>query len=160
MYISNDIDSFGAYCLQEITQPIEMNENTAYKNLNKLVEIGLLEKTEPKGNRREKYFSVLDQSLTKKSIAKYKHWVGFCLARLIPYERQYLSQLKYNKRLIEACEQYGLSVSEGITDSWLLEIGKEQGFEPLEENICSRRYDRLRINFLQYNDSYVEYLRA
>ena len=70
MYISNDIDSFGAYCLQEITQPIEMNENTAYKNLNKLVEIGLLEKTEPKENRREKYFSVLDHSLTKKSIEK------------------------------------------------------------------------------------------
>jgi hypothetical protein len=104
-----------------------MNESTAYKNLNKLVEVRLLEKTEPKGNRKEKYYSVIDQNLAKKAIEKYKHWVGFCLARIIPYERQYLSQLEHNKRFIEACEQYGLSASEGINLVLsCYKIGKEQ----------------------------------
>lgn len=127
MYLTNDIDKFEAYTLQEITQPLKMNENTCYRNLNLLVEIGLLDKVEPKGNRKEKYYSILDQNLAKKAIEKYTRWVGFCLARLVPYERQYISQLKENKRFKEACEQYGFHLSEGI--ELILgchKIGKEQ----------------------------------
>jgi len=104
-----------------------MNENTSYKNLNKLVEIGLLSKEEPKGNKKERYYSVLDQNLAKKAIEKYKRWVGICLARLVPYQRQYISQIEQSKRFIEACEQYGLSVSEGrILVLGCYKIGKEQ----------------------------------
>jgi DNA-binding MarR family transcriptional regulator len=127
MYILTNIDGFESYTLQEVAEPLEMNENTAYKNLNKLVEIGLLGKEEPKGNKREKYYSVLDQNLAKKAIDKYRHWVGFCLARLVPYERLYASQLKQNKRFIEACKQYGFSIDEGITlILGCYKIGKEQ----------------------------------
>ncbi len=127
MYISNDIDGFGDYTLQEIAEPLKMNENTTYKNLNRLVGIGLLAKTTPKGDKRERYYSITDKILAKKVIEKYKHWVGFCLARLIPYERQYLSQLKQDKRFIEACKQYGLLLSEGITVILgCYKIGKEQ----------------------------------
>jgi hypothetical protein len=80
-----------------------MNENTTYKNLNKLVEIGLLAKTVPKGDKRERYDSITDKILAKKAIEKYKRWAGFCIARLVQYERQYVSQLSQNKRFIEAC---------------------------------------------------------
>jgi len=52
--------------------------------------------------------------LAKKAIEKYKRWVGFCLARLIPYERLYVSQLQQDKRFVEACSQYGLSIAEGV----------------------------------------------
>jgi hypothetical protein len=113
-YVHNDRDEYGAYCLQEISQPLKMNENTCYKNLNKLVEIGLLEKTVPKGNKKERYYEIIDKILAKKAIEKYKHWVGFCLARLVPYERLYASQLKQNKHFIEACAQYGFSIDEGL----------------------------------------------
>ncbi len=92
-----------------------MNENTAYKNLNKLVEIGMLEKTVPCGNKRERYYEIIDKNLAEKAIMKYKNWTGFCLSRLIPYERPFLSQLKQDKRFIEACELYGFSVSEGLS---------------------------------------------
>jgi DNA-binding MarR family transcriptional regulator len=114
MYISTNIDGFESYTLQEVAEPLEMNENTAYKNLNKLVEIGLLEKTVPKGNKKERYYEIIDKILAKKAIEKYKHWVGFCLARLVPYERLYASQLKQNKHFIEACAQYGFSIDEGL----------------------------------------------
>jgi hypothetical protein len=70
---------------------------------------------------------VLDRNFAEKAIEKYKRWVGFCLSRLVPYEKQYVSQLRQNKRFIEACEYYGLSISEG--SSLILgchKIGKEQ----------------------------------
>lgn len=125
-FIYNDIDEYGAYCLQEISQPLKMKENTAYKNLNKLVEIGLLEKTVPIGNKRERYYEVRDKNLAEKAIEKYKHWVGFCLARLVPYQRIYASQLKQNKRFIDACAQYGFSISEGLNAIYgCYKIGKE-----------------------------------
>jgi hypothetical protein len=91
-----------------------MNENTAYKNLNRLVAIGMLTKTTPKGDKRERYFLITDKNLAKKAVEKFQRWVGFCLARFVPYERQYVSQLKQNKRFIEACELYGFLISEGI----------------------------------------------
>jgi hypothetical protein len=73
------------------------------------------------------FINSIDQNLAQKAIGKYKHWVGFFLARLIPYERQYLSQFEHNKRFIEACEQYGLSISEGISSVLsCYKIGKMQ----------------------------------
>jgi DNA-binding MarR family transcriptional regulator len=66
-FISNDIDGFGDYILQEIAEPLKMNDNTAYKNLNKLVGIGMLAKTTPKGDKRERYFSIADKNLAQKS---------------------------------------------------------------------------------------------
>jgi hypothetical protein len=61
---------------------------------------------------------LLDKNLAEKAIEKYNRWVGFCLARLVPYERQYISQLKEDKRFKEACEHYGFSISQG-TDAIL-----------------------------------------
>jgi len=138
MYISNDIDGFGDYTLQEIAEPLKMNENTAYKNLSKLVGIGMLAKTTPKGDKRERYYSITDKNLAKKAVEKYQRWVGFCLARLIPYERQYISQLKEDKRFIDACVEYGLSISEGLNAIYgCHKIGKE--YDGTTEVILCRR---------------------
>jgi hypothetical protein len=85
--------------------------------------------------------------LPKKAIEKYKHWVGICLARLIPYQRIYASQLKQDKRFIDACEQYGLSISEGMVSifgchkirtekdaSEIIVWRREQGYKSQNEN--------------------------
>jgi DNA-binding MarR family transcriptional regulator len=114
-HIFEDTEGFGAYFHKELADALKIHESTTYMNLNKLVEVGLLDKTEPKGNRKEKYYSVADRNLAEKAIQKYERWLGFCLARLIPHEKQYVSQLRQNKRFIEACEYYGVSVAEGIT---------------------------------------------
>jgi predicted transcriptional regulator len=126
-HIFGDTEGFGAYYHQEIADTLKMNESTAYSNLNKLVEVGLLEKTEPKGNKKEKYYSVLDRNLAEKALEKYRRYVGFCLARLVSYERQYVSQLRQNKRFNEDCGGYGFSVPEGV--AMILschKIGKQQ----------------------------------
>jgi DNA-binding PadR family transcriptional regulator len=112
-YISENTAGFESYYHKELADALKMNESTTYKNLNRLVEVGLLDKTARA--RKEKYYSVLDKNLAEKAIEKYKRWVGFCLSRLVPYERQYVSQLKQNKRFIEACKYYGFSISEGLS---------------------------------------------
>jgi DNA-binding MarR family transcriptional regulator len=81
-FIYNDIGEYGAYCLQEIVQPLQMNENTAHKNLSKLVEIGLLEKTVPVGNKRERYYEVIDKILAKKRLRNTRNGSAFALLGL------------------------------------------------------------------------------
>ena len=126
-FITEDTDKYEAYYMQELADTLRMHESTTYKNLNKLVEVGLLVKTMAKGNRKEKYFSVIERNLAEKTLQKYNRYVGFCLARLVPYERQYISQLKQNKHFNEACELYGFSISQGIEAILgCHKIGKEQ----------------------------------
>jgi predicted transcriptional regulator len=145
LFLSRDADN-EAYYLQEIANSLDMNEATAFTNLNKLLEAGLVEKTEAKGNRKNKYYTIFNQILAEKVIKKYKHWVAFCLARLVPYQQLYASQLKRDRRFTEACEEYGLTISEGINAIFgCYKIGKEhtgtdtilwrreQGYEPEKE---------------------------
>jgi DNA-binding MarR family transcriptional regulator len=114
LFLSKDSDNEEVYYLQELADRLEMNESTTFANLCKLMESGLIEKKESKANRKNKYYSILNKNLAEKVIEKYKHWVAFCIARLVPYQRLYASQLKRDKRFIEACEEYGLTVPEGI----------------------------------------------
>ena len=146
LFLSNDVDNLEAYYLQEISNILDMSEATAFTNLKKLLIAGLVEKTEAKGNKKSKYYSISNKKLAEKAIEKYKHAVGFQLARLVPYQRLYASQLKREKRFIDACVEYGLNLSEGINAVLnCYKIGKEhtrtdtillrnaQGFDPEEQ---------------------------
>jgi len=114
LFLAKDRDKEEAYYLQRIADALEMNEATAYTNLSKLVEAELVVKNEAKGNKKNKYYAITNKKLAEKAIEKYKHWVGFQLARLVPYQRQYASQLKQDKRFQSACDEYGLTISEGV----------------------------------------------
>lgn len=126
LFLTNDKDNDETYYLQRIADALGINEATAYVNLGKLIEAEIVCKTMSKANKKNKYYYVSNKKLAQKAIDKYKHWVGFCLARFVPYEKQYCTHLKRDARFITACEEYGLTVSEGINT--VLEchkVGKE-----------------------------------
>jgi predicted transcriptional regulator len=126
LFLSKDEDNDEAYYLQIISNALDMNEATAFTNLNNLVQAGLVEKGESKANRKNRYYAIGNKRLAEKAIEKYKRSVGFQLARLIPYERRYCSQLKNDRRFQKACEDYGLTISEGIQEILSChKIGKE-----------------------------------
>jgi predicted transcriptional regulator len=126
LFLSKDVDNEEAYYLQIISNALDMNEGTAFSNLNKLVEAGLLVKGESKANRKNKYYAITNERLAEKAIEKYKHYVGFQLARLVPYERRYCSQLKSDKRFQNACAEYGITISEGVSEILsCYKVGKE-----------------------------------
>jgi DNA-binding MarR family transcriptional regulator len=126
LFLSKDADTEEAYYLQEISDNLCMNEMTAFNNLNKLVEAELIVKSEAKGNKKNKYYTISDRKLAEKVIEKYKHYVGFQLARLVPYKKQYCSQLTGDQRFQNACEELGVTISEGIQSVLsCYKIGKE-----------------------------------
>jgi len=114
LFLIRDKDEEETYYLQRIADDLDINEMTAYSNLVKLINAGIAEKSETDVDKRTKYYSIVNKELAEKAIEKYKHYVGFQLARLVPYEKRYCSQLKGDKRFQNACEEYGLTVSEGI----------------------------------------------
>lgn len=116
LFLMKDEKNEEAYYLQALADELDMNEMTAFNNLNKLMDAGLVEKSEAKGNRKNKYYAIVNRELSEKVIEKYKHAVGFQLARLIPYERRYCSQLKEDKHFQNACKEYGLTISEGFSE--------------------------------------------
>ena len=143
LFLNNSED---VYYLQEIADNLDMCEMTALQNLSKLIDAEIVRKTETKVDYRTKYYEVIDKELAKKAIDKYKYRVSFRLARFVPYQRTTREQLKSDKRFIETCQEYGLSISEGISAVLSCpKIGseihsgrsiiwrKEQGFIPPEK---------------------------
>jgi DNA-binding MarR family transcriptional regulator len=114
LYLIRDKDEEETYYLQRIADDLGINEMTAYSNLVKLIDAGIVEKSETDVDRRTKYYSITNKRLAEKAIEKYKRTVGFQLARFVPYEKRYCSQLKGDKRFQNACGEYGLTSSEGI----------------------------------------------
>ena len=103
-----------AFYLQEVADNLDMNEMTAWCNLYKLVEAGMVVKSGVKVDARTKYYEITNRELAKKVIEKYKNLVAFRLARLVPYNRLFSEQLKKDSRFVEECEFYGLTIDEGI----------------------------------------------
>lgn len=103
-----------AFYLQEVADTLDMNEMTAFSNLSKLVDAGMVVKSGVKVDARTKYYEVMNKKLAEKVIEKYKSLVAFRLARLIPYERTYAEQLKNDSRFVKVCQYYGLNIDEGV----------------------------------------------
>ena len=111
LFLNNSEDAF---YLQEIADTLDMNEMTAFSNLSRLIDAEIVKKTETKVDFRTKYYEVIDKKLAEKVIDKYKYRVSFHLARFVPYKRITTEQLKSDKRFIETCQTYGLSISQGV----------------------------------------------
>ena len=91
-----------------------MNEMTAFGNLSKLVDGGVVRKTWNKIDVRTKYYELIDKELAEIVIKKFKSIVAFRLARFVPYKQTLAEQLQTEKKFIEACQFYGLTISDGI----------------------------------------------
>ena len=111
LFLNNSEDVF---YLQEIADNLDMNEMTAWSNLSRLIDAEIVRKTETKVDSRTKYYEVIDKKLAEKVIDKYKYRVSFHLARFVPYKKITTEAFKSDKRFIETCQTYGLSISEGI----------------------------------------------
>ena len=103
------------YYIQEIADLLDMCEATVSLNLHKLKDANLVELAQTSIDKRLRFWRVSNEELVEKAIEKYKYRVSFRLARLVQYKKIYTDQLKSDKRFIEACQDYGLSVSEGIS---------------------------------------------
>ena len=112
LFLNNSEDAF---YLQEIADTLDMNEMTAFSNLSRLIDAEIVKKTETKVDFRTKYYEVIDKKLAEKVIDKYKYRVSFYIARFVPYKKITTEDFKSDKRFIEACQTYGLSIDEGIS---------------------------------------------
>jgi DNA-binding transcriptional ArsR family regulator len=99
----------------DISEGLDIAWETTSYNLTKLVECGFIAKVEDKMDARTRYFQVVNKEATGKAIKLYKRMVGFRLGRLIPYNKVYSEQLKSDKRFVEMCKVYGLTLYEGIS---------------------------------------------
>lgn len=114
LFLTNDKDKEETYYLQRIADELDICEMTAFQNLAKLIDAGIVEKSETKVDMRTKYYSVVNKKLAERAIEKYNYWVAFELARFVPYERIFTITLRKDKRFIEVCNEYGITPSQGI----------------------------------------------
>jgi DNA-binding MarR family transcriptional regulator len=103
------------YYTTEIAKELNMNWFTVEANLYKLNDAGLVEIVENDVDKRLKFWKVTNEASSEKAIELYKRKVGFKLARLVPYNRIYIEELKKDARFIQACQDNGLTVDEGIS---------------------------------------------
>jgi len=137
------------YYIQEIADELDMCEATVSCNLYKLNDAGLVEMVESSVDKRLRFWKIASEELVEEALKRYKIFVGFKLARLIPYSKVTTEKLKQDKRFLESCEEHGLSVEDGIlavencSKIGVEKVGypvnttylwrKEQGYDPPNE---------------------------
>ena|SRR5271157_2345308 len=104
------------YFVGEIADNLNINYSAAYDSIYKLESVGLVEFTRSDVDHRLRYVKVRNRHLVDRSIERYRKRVGFQLARLIPYEheRVTLEQVKQDKRFMSCCDEFGITLVEGI----------------------------------------------
>ncbi len=102
------------HTITEISEELDMDWSTVKHNLLKLMECEFVELVEDKMDTRTRYFQIVNKEATDKAIELYKRWVSYKLGRLIPNQKIYSEKLKSDKRFIEECKFYGLTVHQGF----------------------------------------------
>ncbi|MFC1486401.1 ArsR family transcriptional regulator [Thermoproteota archaeon] len=102
------------HTITEIAEELDMDWSTVKHNLLKLMECEFVEIVEDKMDSRTRYFQVVNKKATERAIELYKRRVSYKLGRLIPYKKIYSKKLKSDKRFIEECKFYGLTLGEGF----------------------------------------------
>ena len=102
------------HTITEIAEELDMDWSTVKHNLLKLKECNFVELVEDKMDTRTRYYQVVDKKATEKAIGLYKRWVSYKLSKLIPHQKIYSKKLKSDKRFIEECKFYGLTIHEGF----------------------------------------------
>ena len=102
--------------ITEIAEELGMNWFTTEANLYKLSDARLVEIVETDVDKRLKLWRVIDKVGSEKAIELWKRKVGYKIARFVPYKKQRITteDFKSDKRFIETCQYYGLSIGEGI----------------------------------------------
>lgn len=104
----------GVLTVGEIADELDMDWGTVTYNLRKLLECGFVENVEDRMDGRTRYCRIADGKSVDRVIELYSIRASFRLARLVPYKKIYAEQLRNDKRFIDACQHYGLTVSEGV----------------------------------------------
>jgi len=109
LYERND-----AFYTHEIAEGMGLQDTTAHYNLKKLEQARLVSsKKFTNLDKMTKYWYVTDKKGTELVLKQYYWQISFNLGRLIPYERVREKDLKKDKRFVEKCRYYGLSIDEG-----------------------------------------------
>lgn len=101
-------------CVTDIYNALEMNDGTGHYWLTKLTDLGVIEVVRTKANLWVKYFRITDRDDAQRIIDRFHRSIGFKLARLIPYKKTDESEVRKHKRFISLCEDYYLTIDEGI----------------------------------------------
>jgi len=106
-------DRNNAFYIQEIARGLGMWEGTARPNLIKLEELGIVVQRKFKGNT---YFYIpeVNRGVAKLAIIMWKQRISYKLAHYIPYDKVKEEDLKEDKRFLEKCKYFGLTVDEGL----------------------------------------------
>lgn len=104
-------DRNNAFYIQEIARGLGMWEGTVRPNLIKLEELGIVVQKKFKGNT---YFYIPEvNQVSRLAIIMWKQRVSYKLARLIPYDKVNIEQIKKDEQFVEKCHYYGLTIDEG-----------------------------------------------
>ena len=108
-------DSNSAFTREDIANELDMWWNTVDYNIQGLLKSLFVKIVEDRKSGR-KYFQIAEEKeAIEKAIACQKRWVGFQLARLVPYKRIFAEQLKSDSRFVEACQnRFHITVNQGI----------------------------------------------
>lgn len=108
-------DNGSAFTREDIANELDMWWNTVDYNIQGLLGSGFVKIVEDRKSGR-KYFQIAEEKeAIEKAIAYQKRWVGFHLARLVPYKKIFAEQLKLDKRFVRACQELELTLQEGIS---------------------------------------------
>jgi predicted transcriptional regulator len=134
------------YTTTEIADELDLEWTTADYNLQKLLDCEFVRIVEDKMDGRTHYYQLVDKKNVEKAISQFKKWVRYSLAHLIPYKKIPAEHVKADKRFIEECQKYGLTIFEGIEAvqscpkiGFINQSGKtvlwrkEQGYLPSDE---------------------------
>lgn len=100
--------------VMDIYNTLDMYDGTGHYWLTKLTDLGVIKVVRTPANLGAKYFRITDREDAQRIIDRF-HWnVGFKLARLVPYAKTEESKVREDKRFIALCEEYHLTINEGI----------------------------------------------
>ena len=134
----------------DIYTTLDANDCTILYWLKRLVRLRILNGVRSKANLHSTYYSIADVKSAEWIIERF-HWnVGFKLARLVPYRRISVEQLKKDKRFIALCDYHYLTPEEGIQAvKNCAKIGIEKVGYPYNKTYLHRKEQGYDVDILE-----------
>jgi len=129
------------YMQGQIEKSVGIMQATLWNIFKKLREIGLVRLVPNPIDRCAKFYALTDKVTTKKIVNRYLWLCGYKLAKLLPFNQTVtIEELKRNEQFQSMCQNYGLTIDEGISSlencSRKIEVvenyGKVYGFKRKE----------------------------
>ncbi|MFX0209180.1 MAG: hypothetical protein ACFFDT_24565, partial [Candidatus Hodarchaeota archaeon] len=98
----------------DVYTTLDANDCTILYWLKRLQRLGAIKGVRSRANLHSTYYSIGDKEGTEWIIERF-HWnVGFKLARLVPYAKTDESKVRKDKRFIDLCNEFYLTIDEGL----------------------------------------------